>query len=393
MKNVRRILVVAAALAVAGALALALRPAAVEVETAVAARGAIRVTVEGTGRTRVRDLFAISAPVPGHLLRIALREGDAVRAGQPVAVVVPAAPALLDARTRRELAARLAGARAAEGEARAAEARARIAADQAERDHLRAAALAVAGSSAASDTEAAAAARSARQEEARMASAAARRAAADAEGARAALASTEGAARGERVVLRSPIDGRVLRVQRESEGPVAAGAPLLEVGDPASLEVDLELLTADAVRIRPGSAVEVLRWGGETALEGTVARVDPAAYTKVSALGVEEQRVHVVVVPAGSDGWARLGDAFAVDARVVLAERADALRVPASALFRDGAGWAAFVVEGGRARHRAVAPAELGELDVAVSSGVAEGERVVLHPTDELADGVRVTLR
>jgi len=193
----------------------------------------------------------------------------------------------------------------------------------------------------------------------------------------------------------------VLRLHRESEGPVAAGTPLVEVGDPAALEVELDLLTSQAVRVRPGAAVALLGWGGPGALAGRVRRVDPSAFTKISALGVEEQRVHVVVDPApGPEAWtappgasAGLGDGYAVEAEVVVSERAEAVKAPAGALFRSGARWAAFVVEGGRARLRLLEVAERSAAEVAIVAGLEPGERVVLHPTDKVADGARVSVR
>jgi HlyD family secretion protein len=386
-RKLRAAALAGAVAALAAGAALALRPARVDVETAPVARGPLRVTVDGTGKTRVRDLFVVASPVSGHLERLGLREGDAVQAGDRLATVAAASPAPLDHRTRTELEARVAAARAAQAEARAAVERARAASAQATRDLSRARDLAREGALAPVQAEAADLAARERAEEARMADSAARRAANEVEAARAALA---GAAlrSGERVTLRAPCSGRVLRVHRESEGPIAAGGAILELGDPAALEADVELLTAQAVRVRPGAAVELVRWGGEGPLPGTLRRLDPAAYTKVSALGVEEQRVHAVVVPAGR-GWGALGDGFAVEARIVVLER-DALKVPGSALFRHGARWAVFVVERGRARLRPVEVGESSGVEVAIEGGLAEGERVVLHPSDRLADGVRV---
>jgi HlyD family secretion protein len=164
------------------------------------------------------------------------------------------------------------------------------------------------------------------------------------------------------------------------------------VGDCGALEVELELLTTQAVRVRPGARVEVIRWGGETPLAATVRRLDAAAYTKLSALGVEEQRVHAVLDPVG-EGWDRLGDGYSVEARVIVSESAGAVLVPASALFRDGARWATFVVAGGRARLRHVDVAEQGDGVVAAVGGAEVGEKVVLYPTDALSDGVRVRAR
>jgi HlyD family secretion protein len=380
-----------AAAAALAAIALGLRPAPVEVDVAPAARGPIRVTVEGTGKTRVRDLYVVAAPVSGELERLARREGAPVKAGEVVAWVAAARPAPLDPRTRAELAARLEAARAAEAEAGAAAARARVAAEQAERDAARARQLAAGGSISPADAEGAELARAARVEEARMSVSAVRRAAGEAEAARAALAGAQ-ARTGERVALRAPASGLVLRVHRESEGPIAAGTPILDVGDPGQLEAEIELLTSQAVRVRPGAAVELVRWGGEGTLPGRLARVDPAAFTKISALGVEEQRIHAVVVP-GAAGWAPLGDGFSVEARIAVSERAGALLVPGAALFRDGDRWAVFVADGGRARLRRVEVAETTATHAAIVAGLRDGERVVLHPSDKVADGVRVAAR
>ncbi len=196
------------------------------------------------------------------------------------------------------------------------------------------------------------------------------------------------------MVLRAPAGGLVLRLHRESEGPVGAGTPIVEVGDPAALEVELDLLTTQAVRVRPGAAVALVGWGGEGALPGRLRSIDPSAFTKVSALGVEEQRVHAVVdaVP-GPAAWAALGDGYAVEAEVVVSEQADAVKAPAGALFRDGDHWAAFVVAGGRAHRRRLEVGERSDVEVAIRAGLKPGERVILHPTDQVAEGARVGSR
>ncbi len=390
---VRRTALAALVAALAVAAAVALRPAPLPVETGAVRRGPIREVVEGTGRARACTRYELSAPVPGALLRPALREGAPVRAGQEIAVVVPAAPVPLDARARAELAARVAAAEAAGGEARAALTRARVAEAQAGADLRRAEALAAGGALAEREAEAARFAVAARGEERRMAEGAVRRADGELQAARAALGGAEAGGRGERVVLRAPADGVLLRLLRESGGPVAAGTPVAEVADPAALEVELDLLTSQAVRVAKGAPAALLAWGGPP-LPGRVARIDPAAFTKVSALGVEEQRVHVVVEPAGDPaGWRRLGDGWSVEGQVVVAARDDALLAPAMALFRLDDGWAAFAVEGGRARLRRLEVAEQGDGVVAVTAGLQAGEALVLHPSDRLEDGARVAPR
>lgn len=387
----RRLVLSALALAVvAGAVALALRPSPVPAEVARADEGPVRVTVDWIGKTRVRERYRVEAPVTGHLARIELRAGDPVRAGEVVARIGGAAPAPLDPRTRAELGARVESARAAQAEALAGLERTRAAAAQARADAARAEALARGGSLSAQELETARVAERVQAQDLRAMEAGAERAAAQVRAARAALGA--GTVAGPNVAVRAPARGAVLRVLRESAGPVAAGTPLLEVGDPASLELVLDLPTADAVRVRPGQRAVVGGWGGAGTLDAVVRRVEPSAYTKVSPLGVEEQRVDVVLDPAGA-GWSALGDGFAVDAQVVVEELPDAVRIPASALFRAGDGWAVYVVEGGRARQRAISVAARAGATAAVAGGLRPGEAVIVHPGDEVRDEVRIAPR
>jgi HlyD family secretion protein len=379
---------IAGGVAAAGAVAwLVLRPEAVPVEGAVADRGALRVTVEGTGKTRVQDRFEVAAPASGQLERIALRAGDPVARGAVVARIVGPAPAPLDPRARRELEARLAAARAAEVRARAGVEQARVAAEQAGRDLERALALGKASVVSESDVEVARARERARHEDVHMAEATLRQASAEVSAATAALG-LEGS-HGRPVEVRAPAAGTVLRVLRESGGPVPAGAPLLEVGDTRRLEAVADLPSADAVRVSPGDEATVSGWGGGRTLAARVRRIEPSGFTKVSPLGVEEQRVNVILDPAG-EGWETLGDAYAVDVSIAIQQIPDAIRVPASALFRDGEGWAVFAIEGNRARLRPVSILARSGGSAAVSRGLAPGDRVVLYPGDRVADGVRV---
>ena len=385
----RRLLLAAAALAALVLVVLALRDPPVPVETALADRGPLAETVEGSGKARVRERFEVAAPVAGALLRIEAHPGDQVKAGEVVARVASPGAAPIDPRTRAELLARLDAARGGEEEARAASDRARVASEQAERTLERARTAASGGALAAAGLDETEAQARARLEERRMAEAAVLRTGAEVAAVRAALGAGGGGG-GATVGVRAPVSGTVLRVVHESGGPVAAGTPLLELGDLGALEVAVDLPSADAVRVRPGQAARVTGWGGGGALAARVRRVEPGAFTKVSPLGVEEQRVYVLFDPAGP-GWEALGDGYAVDVAVVVREVADAVRVPSSALFRAGGAEALFVVEGGRARRVAVEVAGRSGGLAALARGLAPGARVVTHPGDRVGDGVRVT--
>jgi HlyD family secretion protein len=262
-------------------------------------------------------------------------------------------------------------------------------AGQAERERARARSLAVGGSLPARDLDAAEAAADEAAHALEMAGAVVRRAEREAEATRA-LLEARGGPGAAGVVVRAPAAGRVLRVLQESEGPVAAGTPLLEIGDPARMELRVDLLTSEAVRVRPGAPVELLHWGGAGALHGRVRLVEPSAFTKVSALGVEEQRVYVIVDPVEAAEWAALADGFAADGRIAVADRADAVTAPLGALFRAEGGWAVYAVDGGRARLRRVRVGDASGTSMEILEGLAPGERVVVHPGDRVADGRRV---
>jgi HlyD family secretion protein len=369
-------------------------PRAELAETAVVARGPLAVTVEEEGRTRVRDRYVLYAPVAGYLRRVELDVGDAVEAGAVLATLDPLRPATLDQRSRAEAEARVAAARAEltrrEAAARQAEAEAELATSEFARTESLLARNLVSRSQfdeAKSRMRAAAAAQ-------RAATAAIDVGRYELDAALASLRFTASGQPGrslEAVPVRAPVAGRMLAIHQESAGVVASGQPLLEVGDPAGLEVVVEVLSRDAVRIAPGGRVLLERWGGETPLEGVVRTVEPTGFTKVSALGVEEQRVRVIAdLASPPESWQRLGDGYRVEASFVVWESADALIVPASALFRSDDGWAAFVVEGGRARERAVTPGHGSGLLTEVGAGLEEGTTVIVHPGDAISDGVRV---
>lgn len=389
----RRLIYVALLLVLVAGFAWALWPRPVGVETAVISRQDIAVHVEEEGKSRIREIFTVSAPIAGRMSRVDLHAGDAVIQGETVvARIRPAAPALLDARARRV-------AEAARDAAAAAVdlARAQLAQAEAQRTFLRgeadrAAALAARGAvseraydKAALDLTAAEAA-----VESAQASLVVRER--ELESASAALIVGEAAAEGTDCCteVRAPATGEVLRVLTESEQVVQPGQPLMEIGDPADIEIEVELLSSDAVRVEPGATATVEGWGGPP-LGAEVERIDPSATTKVSALGIEEQRVTAILRLSGENAASSaLGDGYRVTVRITVWEGSALVAVPVGALFRSGSSWAAYVVREGRA---SLSPIEIGQRNsdfAEVRSGLAEGDVVILHPNDQIADGVRV---
>jgi HlyD family secretion protein len=374
--------------AVAFALVWAFQPRPLPVEVATVARGPFEKTIDDDGRTRVRQRYVIDAPLAGRLARVTLNAGDAVRAGEPVARIAPLAPALLDARTRRELQERVGAAEALLAQARAEVARSEAALAQARLDLERQGALQGAGFlSPAVRVQA-------RTRDAALAA----QHAADHTLAQARAAAAQAAGEGGRALpVMSPVNGQVLRLMQQSETAVALGTPLMEVGDTGDLEVVVDLLSSDAARLAPGARVHLD--AGGTTRPGRLRRIEPAAFTKVSALGVEEQRVNAIIdFDPAADGKTvpQLGDGFRVDARIVELSQADALLVPVAALFRAGsgeaAGWAVFVLAGGRTEQRAVTLGPRGPLKAVVTAGLEAGERVVIYPGDALSNGRRVSV-
>ncbi|MDJ0751603.1 MAG: efflux RND transporter periplasmic adaptor subunit [Woeseiaceae bacterium] len=382
---------------VAGLLVWGFWPRPVLVELIDAQRGAMTVTVDEEGRTRVIDRFIISAPVDGVACRVQLDVGDTVQAGQTLLSISPLESRVLDPRSRAEAEARVAAAGSALERARQQAAAAGAGADFQRSEIERLTPLAEQGviSSGAFDKSrmdlltAEATLRSANH--------AVEVAEYDLQAAETALQYAAGTVTGEpavRVPVKSPIDGKILQMPHECEGPVTTGQELLVVGDPTLLEVVVDLLSADAVRVKPGMKVQFDRWGGDAVLRGRVRTVEPFGFTKISALGVEEQRVNVIAdFVSSSDDWQRLGDGYRVEARFVLWEDDDVLQVPASSLFRVNDGWALFVAENGRARQRVVRIGQRTGLVAQVLEGVNEGDKVVNHPNDEVDDGVRIAVR
>jgi HlyD family secretion protein len=382
-------------LGLAGGLAYAFRPQPVGVDVARVARGTLRVTVEAEGKTRLKDRYVVSAPLAGRLLRVELKAGDAVEAGRTLlAAIEPADPELLDPRARAEAEARVKAAEAAQARAGPLLGHARTAAEYARTELERAQRLYAASTVSHQDLDNAEQRERLTADELKSAEFAAQIAAFELEQARAALlggpASGSASARFE---LGSPITGRVLRVFQESSTVVPAGARLLELGDPANLEVEVEVLSGDAVKIPTGAKVFLEHWGGEAPLPARVRMVEPSAFTKISALGVEEQRVYVIADFTGPPAARRaVGDGFRVEARIVVAEGENILKVPTGALFREGGDWAVFVAQGGRAVLQKIQIDRRNDLEAEVLSGLDEGATVIIHPSDRVSDGVRVRL-
>lgn len=391
----RRLLWAALGLLVAAGLAWALWPRPVEVEVATVGRQDIVVLVEEEGRSRIREVFTVSAPIAGRMSRLDLHPGDAVVGGETVvARVQPAAPPLLDVRSRRIAEATRDAAEAALGLARAELTRAEAQAEYAGSELERAGALADRGTLPTRALEQArldAAAAEAALESARANLLVRER---ELESARAALIEADGEGTNGNccVEVLAPASGRILRVLTESEQVVAAGTPLVEIGDPSDLEVVVELLSADAVRVEEGASATIEDWGGPP-LGAHVVRIDPSAETEVSALGIEEQRVTAVLALEGDPAsWGELGDGYSVTVRIEV-WRGEALpAVPLGALFRSGADWAVFRVEDGRAR---LVPVEIGERNAdwaELRAGLEPGAAVILHPSDRVAEGARVAV-
>ena len=377
------------AVALASAIALGMRPKPVPVETAPARRGTLLVTVDEDGRTRVKDRYLVSVPLAGTVRRVTLRPGDSVAQGDIVARLVPVSAPLLDPRSRAESQARVSAARAAMRQAGTAVERARAAYTFATRDAQRQRNLLREGATAPQMMEQAETAERMRQEELASSEFGLQVAGSELRLAQAALARIGVPARDE-FLVQAPVSGHVLRVFQESEAAVQPGTPVLEIGNPLVLEVVVDVLTTDAVDIRSGAPVRIDRWGGDSAVTGHVHRVEPSAFTRLSALGVDEQRVNVVIdLDPPRARWAALGDGYRVEASIAVWEGRNRLIVPAGAVFRQGDGWATYVVEGGRAHLRLLTPGRRNNASVEVLGGVSEGERVVLYPTDNVRDGVR----
>ncbi len=380
---------------------ISLQPQPVGVDVAQVTRGDLLVTIDDEGQTRLKDVYAVSAPVAGRVHRIDIEAGDLVNASETVlALFEPSNPAMLDVRSRTEAEAIVKAAEAAVGLANAEQARAQAQLDFAEAELRRAVPLAERGtiSQATLDQRQL----SVRTAQAQLAEAIAslRKTQADLESARATLITARDADANSTsdpsilIPVRAPISGRVLRVLQESEGVLSAGTVLMELGNPAELEIVVDLLSTDAVKINAGDRVIVDDWGGEIPLEGRVRLVEPFGFTKISALGIEEQRVNVVIdFESDQSEWQLLGHGYRVETRVVIQDRKNVLKIPVSALFRSGESWAVFVDDNSSAALREITLGMRNTLEAEVSAGLEEADVVILHPSDSIFDGVGIERR
>jgi HlyD family secretion protein len=400
MNFIRRHWILAiATLIIVGLLAYAFAPRAVPVDVVRVTRGSLRVTVNEDGRTRIRERYVVSAPLGGQLRRLELHPGDKVEAGRTlIAVIEPAEPALLDPRALAQLEARMRAAKTQVQLANPRVERARVAHELAQIELTRAEKLAQQQAVAGQELDRAREAARGAAEDLKAAEYSRQIAGFELEQARAALMRSDARIQPHDTAwelrVTSPIDGRVLRVYHEDAAVVAAGAALLELGDPGDLEAVIDVLSSDAVRIRQDARVRFEHWGGQVPLEGRVRVIEPAGFLKISALGVEEQRVNVVadfVTPF--EQRRELGDAYRVEARIVVWEENSVLKLPVGALFRHAGKWSVFAARGGRAQ---LSPVEVGQSngnEMQIVGGLTEGAEVVIHPNDKVADGVKIAAR
>ncbi|MDO8331404.1 MAG: HlyD family efflux transporter periplasmic adaptor subunit [Fluviicoccus sp.] len=380
------------ALTLTALLVWGLMPSPLRVETAKVAVEPLQVTLEEEGRARVRDRFVLSAPISGYLRRVTAKVGDTVQSGQTLAQLEPLRAEALDDRRRAEAQARVeaagAGLSAAAESVSAARTDATLAKTELERLQK------LLPTQAVTEQQLAAARAASQRSEATLRSArfgedVARH---DLQAARTALrfAGDDGVSRQGVLALKSPASGALLRLLRDSEGVIMAGAPVLEVGDPAALEVVVDVLSSDAVQLQPGMAATLERWGGEP-LAATVRRIEPVGFTRVSALGVDEQRVTVVLdIASPPEQWRRLGDGYRLEARFLLWQGENILQAPTAALFRQGEGWAVFTLKDGRAKMTPVTVGHRNGLQAEILTGLKAGDTVIVQPDGRISDGIRV---
>jgi HlyD family secretion protein len=386
----KRILLMAVVVVIAVVIRQAMQPTPTNVESSVVKRGAMRVTIDAEGKTRVHDRFVVAAPIAGKISRISLHRGDWVESGTVVAKIEPPPLAPLDPRQLAEARARVAKAEELRHEAEIIVEHARTDCEQARREYERAEKLVESGDIPKQEFERLRNAEKTCRQQLEATKFKARAAASEVEVAKAALIAVERAGQSNAsatVVVRAPVRGRVLRVLEESERVVAPGTPLLELSS-QSLEVVVDVLSTDAVKIKPGAAAFIEGWGGDHAINARVRLVEPSGFTKVSALGIEEQRVNVIADFV--EAFEPLGDGYRVEANLVIWEADNVLKIPASALFRQGQNWSVFVIENGQAKLRGIEIGHRNAFEAGVLKGLQENETVILHPASEVKDGLLV---
>jgi HlyD family secretion protein len=397
----RRQLPIVGGLVLVAAIVVGLWPRPIAVEVATITSGPLVVTVDEEGMTRVKNRYVVSAPLAGQVQRIDWKAGAVVEAGKTVlAILEPSGPDFLDARSLAQAEARVHAAEAAREAALAQRDRARASSRMFEAEFERGQRLREQKVLSAQEFDSAQMRAETGRQEVRAAEFALKVAEFELEQARALLtrgqpadpASASKSTAGAPLVLTSPVSGRILRVLQESARVVPSGFPLMEVGDPTDLEVRIEVLSRDGVAIVPGARVMLEQWGGAEPLQARVRLVEPSAFTKISALGVEEQRVYVVadfVDPV--EKRPTLGDSYRVEARIVTWEQPAALRAPAGALFQQAGAWHVYALQAGRAHRRRVEIGRSNGVLTEIRAGLADGDRVVVYPGDKVADGTRVT--
>lgn len=392
---IRRLLPWLLGLGILALIGWGLTPKAIEIETGVVARGPLTVRVSEVGKTRIRNRYVVAAPVAGKMRRVSLKPGDEVKAGETLLTAIePMATPLLDPRARVQAEAMVsmkeAGRKQAMQALDAQQAALKIA--EADRDRIRA--VQRAGTLSESDRDRAEGDASIKASEVRAGEFALQVLDYELAQARAALERPDASIAGNLVEVKSPVSGRVLKVMQESEMVVTPGVQILEVGDPADLEIEAEILSRDAVTIHPGDAVSIEQWGGEIPLSGRVRRVEPAGFTKISALGVEEQRVIVLSDLIDPPPAAKsLGDRFRVEVRVAVWHSDDVPVIPSGALFREGNAWKTFVYQEGKAKLVSIEAGHTDGRTTEVLSGLSPGDEVLLHPPDTVKAGSSVRKR
>lgn len=397
--NTKRIVIWAVIIGIiAIALFLSFAPRPVMVDLVEVEPGPLVVTLDEEGETRVHDVYTLSAPVAGRVQRINWHVGDPVTANETVlALIEPGDPSFLDPRSEAQALAAIRAAEAARDLAVAAVADAEAQYEFARAEYARMQELIVEGSVSRRDLDSAERDHKARHAGLDTARAALQVRNYELELARAQLVSpleTQGSnANCECVPITAPVSGRILQIVDRSERVVREGEMLMQIGDPGDLEIVVDYLSMDAVKIEAGQRVIIENWGGDQPLEGRVRLVEPSGFLKVSALGIEEQRVNVIIDFVDDKGWERLGNGYQVESRVILWEDDDVLTVPLTALFRDGEDWALFADEDGRAKLRVVETGRRNGVVAEIRNGVRAGDRVIAHPSDRVIDGVRIASR